>query len=583
MDIQAFVRGLVIGFSIAAPVGPIGILCIRRTVANGKASGLLSGLGAATADAFYGVLAVLGLSFLTAFLVNQQDWLRLLGGLFLCYLGIRTFFDKPAAVERNLAGGTPVQNQSGRYFRARLYDYASTFFLTLTNPLTILSFTAIFAGIGLARPDDTLFSRLLVVVGVFLGSTFWWFLLTSLAGLFRERFLTIHNLLWINRLSGLIITGFGLFALAVSLPVLGGGDAPPVPGSQLVSGSALIDPGEYPRVEGPLPLQFPEDHGAHPQYLTEWWYFTGNLASQQGRRFGYQLTFFRRALAPPDQTVQRPSEWAASQAYMAHFAITDVQAGVHHEFEQLSRAAAGLAGSQLQPFRVWLYGWQVEQLPDGTYALAARENDISLQLELDDLKGPVLHGNQGYSQKGAQAGQASIYYSLTRLASQGALEISGQKYDVSGLSWMDHEFSTSALSDDQVGWDWFSFQLENGVEVMLFQIRKQDGSLDPFSSGTLVYQDGTTAHLARDDFSIQVLGEWKSPHSSALYPSGWRLRIAPALELTVRPCLADQELTLSYVYWEGCVDVSGTHDGLAVSGRGYVELTGYAGSMGGEF
>jgi predicted secreted hydrolase len=226
----------------------------------------------------------------------------------------------------------------------------------------------------------------------------------------------------------------------------------------------------------------------------------------------------------------------------------------------------------------------VSQLSPTKYSLTAAEKGIRLNLTLEDRKGPVLHGDQGYSQKSSQTGQASMYYSLTRLESGGTLDIGGQLFEVTGLSWMDHEFSTSALSIDQVGWDWFSFQLNDGSELMLFQIRQQDGSIDPYSSGTLVHPDGTAKGLSKDDFSVQVQSSWISPRSSAEYPAGWLIRIIPeAMELRIEPCLADQELNLRYVYWEGCVGIEGIKDGVNVLGKGYVELTGYAGSMAGEF
>ncbi|OGO29630.1 MAG: hypothetical protein A2Z16_07240 [Chloroflexi bacterium RBG_16_54_18] len=391
-------------------------------------------------------------------------------------------------------------------------------------------------------------------------------------------------MIWINHISGIIILGFGVIAVGASLIKVVRNNTSQGPSAVLATETAPIDVSGYARVTGPVPLIFPEDHGAHLDYLTEWWYFTGNLTSAEGRDFGYQLTFFRRSLAPPGAVADRESDWASTQAYMAHFAITDVRDKQHHVFEQLSRGAAGLAGSQLEPFRIWLYSWEVSQLSPTKYSLTAAEKGITLNLTLEDNKGPVLHGEQGYSQKSSQPGQASMYYSLTRLESKGTLQIGGQLFAVTGQSWMDHEFSTSALSAGQVGWDWFSIQLNDGSELMLFQIRQQDGSIDPYSSGTLVRPDGTAKGLSRDDFSVQIQGSWTSPHSSAEYPAGWLIRIIPeAMELRIEPCLADQELNLHYVYWEGCVSIEGIKNGINVLGKGYVELTGYAGSMAGEF
>lgn len=384
----------------------------------------------------------------------------------------------------------------------------------------------------------------------------------------------------------------------------------PAPDAAAVSAPAL-DPAMaqgFARATGPITLTFPADHGPHPDYQTEWWYYTGNLLTPDGRHFGYQLTFFRRALLPVNAAPERESTWATTQAYMAHFALSDTASQTQHAFERLGRGAAGLAGAQAgtasQPYHVWLEDWEVSETGPASYRLRAQTETeagepLAIDLELKDVRGPVLQGEQGYSQKGPEPGQASFYYSLTRLESAGKVSVGGQEYPVSGLSWMDHEFSTSVLSAEQVGWDWFSLQLNVGVapqgdsqqdavlppaELMLFQIRQADGSIDPFSSGTLVSPDGSTRELKRDDFTITVTDTWTSPHTGAEYPAGWQLS-APeiGLELRLTPAFADQELNLSYAYWEGAVQVEGTLLGEAASGRGYVELTGYSGSMSGEF
>lgn len=364
---------------------------------------------------------------------------------------------------------------------------------------------------------------------------------------------------------------------------------------QGIAQAAPVDTAGFARAEGPRPFSFPQDHGPHPEFQTEWWYYTGNLQTAEGRRFGFQLTFFRRALLPPERLAARPSDWAAGQVYMAHFALTDVGGEQYQAFERLQRGAAGLAGAQAGPFQVWLDDWQVAettalppcaapQAAPCAYRLQAGENGLGLDLRLTDAKGPVLQGDQGFSRKGPGQGQASYYYSLTRLESAGTVTLAGQSYPVSGLSWMDHEFSTSALSKDQLGWDWFSIQLDDGSELMLFQIRRADGSLDPYSSGAWIAPGGRVTPLQGDDFQLEVTAHWTSPHSGASYPAGWRLTIPGlALALEARPRLADQELNLSYAYWEGAVGVSGTRNGMNVAGNGYVELTGYSGSMGGEF
>jgi predicted secreted hydrolase len=357
---------------------------------------------------------------------------------------------------------------------------------------------------------------------------------------------------------------------------------PRLPSSSLISD--VSTPVGFQRAEAPLDWNFPKDFGPHPDYQTEWWYYTGNLESDQGDRFGYQLTIFRRALQPTEDRTDRESTWATEQIYMGHFALSDQRAGQHHAFERFSRGAAGLAGAQSEPYRVWLEDWQVSQSAAGEYQLIAEQDGIKLDLMLKDLKGPILHGDQGYSQKGPDQGNASHYYSQTRMQTSGSIQTNTGSYQVNGLSWKDHEFSTSALSSGQVGWDWFSIQLDDGSELMVFQIRREDGSIDPYSSGTLIDPSGEVVSLAQVDFEIQVEDSWSSPKSGAKYPSQWWVIVPKVgLELQIRPILADQEMKVSYTYWEGAVDVQGTLDGNDVSGSGYVEMTGYASSFEGEF
>jgi predicted secreted hydrolase len=282
--------------------------------------------------------------------------------------------------------------------------------------------------------------------------------------------------------------------------------------------------------------------------------------------------------------IERESKWGNTQVYMGHFAISDIDSNKHYSFEKFSRAAPGLAGSQSTPFHVWLENWEVVQSSDDEWRMFAAQEGVEIELNLYDEKGVIFHGDSGYSQKGADKGNASYYFSQTRLESAGSLVINGTTFEVTGFSWMDHEFSTSALSDDQVGWDWFSIQLDNDMELMVFQIRRADGSVDPFSSGTLIDSKGETLHLDRNQFEIDVLDTWRSPHTDAIYPAAWRIRIPQiGLTLDLRPYLADQELNVSYAYWEGAVDVTGVLGDQVLSGSGYVELTGYAKSMEGEF
>lgn len=340
----------------------------------------------------------------------------------------------------------------------------------------------------------------------------------------------------------------------------------------------------YARVTGPMPLEFPRDFGAHPDYQTEWWYFTGNL-SGNGRRFGYELTFFRRAILAPDQASERGSAWGASQVYLAHFALTNVSDNAFSSFERIERGAAGLAGVEVNPlFHVWLHDWSVTQTGGNTFHLTAKKDGIELSLDLQDIKGPVLQGDRGYSQKGPAAGNASTYVSLTRLETGGSIRLKGDELRVNGLSWMDHEYGTSALGPGQVGWDWFSIQLEDGSEIMAFQIRDSGGQIDPYSQGTIVSTSGGLSPLKAANLEITPLGSWKSPHSGAIYPSAWRVKVPSAqIDLEITPLIADQELNLSFVYWEGTVQITGTVAGKTVRGNGYVELTGYARSMAGQF
>ncbi|MEX1247574.1 MAG: lipocalin-like domain-containing protein [Anaerolineales bacterium] len=352
--------------------------------------------------------------------------------------------------------------------------------------------------------------------------------------------------------------------------------------AQVLTTPAAID--GFTRADGSWPVLFPQDFGPHFDYRTEWWYYTGNLDTADGRHFGYELTFFRAALLPPDQVFPRQSEWAINQIYMAHFALTDVEGGVFHAFQRYARGAAGLAGAQADPYQVWLEDWRVEQSGDYAYSLHASNEGISIDLHLTDDKGPVLHGDQGYSQKGRETGNASYYYSQTRLLTEGTIQIGGEELAVSGLSWKDHEYSTSVLSAGQVGWDWFAIQLDGGYELMLYQIRRGDGSVDAFSSGTLIGPDGSAQALSRDDFIIESQNTWRSPHSDAVYPMGWTISVPSAdLQLTLSPYLVDQELNLATIYWEGAVNIIGTHRDRAITGVGYVEMTGYAEPFNGDF
>ena len=359
---------------------------------------------------------------------------------------------------------------------------------------------------------------------------------------------------------------------------------PAASASGVLGGAQAADTTGFARASGPQPLSFPADFGPHPDYQTEWWYYTGNLKDDQGRHFGYQFTIFRRAVLPQDQRAPRASDWTADQIYMGHFALTDVAGQDYQAFERFARGGAGLAGAQAAPYHVWLEDWQVEEISPGVTRLQAAAGDVAIDLTLTDLKGPVLHGDQGYSQKGPDPGNASYYYSLPRLVSEGEVTVGDRSFPVQGLSWKDHEYSTSALAADQVGWDWFALQLDDGSELKAFHIRKADGSVDPYSAGSFIAPDGTVTPLTRDDFTITVHDTWRSPHTGADYPARWTVTVpSQDLQLEVQPFVADQELNVSYSYWEGAVDFSGERNGTPVRGNGYVEMTGYAGSMQGQF
>ncbi len=332
----------------------------------------------------------------------------------------------------------------------------------------------------------------------------------------------------------------------------------------------------FARAIKPREFIFPPDHGPHNPYRSEWWYFTGNLKNPQGRQFGYELTFFRFALKP--QMPASKSAWRTNQMYMAHLTLTDVEQGRFYTDERFSRAGNDLAGASNKKYQVWLYDWsaRTEGSADFPLRLKAKSHDFSIDLLLTSQKGYVLQGDQGLSQKSFEPGNASYYYSYPRLATEGIVNVAGNPFSVTGASWMDREWSTSALSNEQSGWDWFALQLSDNSELMFYQLRRKDGRPDSNSSGSFVLADNTKIPLKGQDVTIETLDNWKSPHSKITYPSRWRL-IVPVqnLEVEVVPLLNDQELNVSYRYWEGAVRVNGTKNGKPLSGQGYVELTGY--------
>ncbi|MBK6313001.1 MAG: carotenoid 1,2-hydratase [Blastocatellia bacterium] len=325
---------------------------------------------------------------------------------------------------------------------------------------------------------------------------------------------------------------------------------------------------------------FPADHASHPDYKVEWWYYTGNVVDADGRRYGYQLTFFRIGVDPKPEN---PSRWAVRDLFMTHLAVTDVDGRVFRFAERVNRAGVGWAGAATDVYRVWNEDWEGRLDPStGRHVLRAAEGGLGVELELEPGKAPVRHGRDGYSQKGADAGNASHYYSMTRMPTRGTLTIEGRTVAVEGLSWMDHEFGTSFLESGQRGWDWFSIQFDDRTELMIFQLRREDGSLDPRSSGTWIGASGEASSIAAETFSL-VPGEmWRSEVSGAEYPTRWTMEVPERrLSLTVRAAFEGQELvtdrSTGVTYWEGAVIVEGTRDGNRVAGRGYLEMTGYSG------
>jgi predicted secreted hydrolase len=341
----------------------------------------------------------------------------------------------------------------------------------------------------------------------------------------------------------------------------------------------------YLSVTGPCNLGFPKDHGAHPGYRTEWWYYTGNLRSKSGELYGFQLTFFRRQITPLRVEKKWPkpkSAWRTHQIYLAHAAVTDIVGRQHLQAETLARSALGIAGvSQYKGgTRIFLKNWMA-QISRAAHRLMVTTNEFSYDLTLKPEKPPVMHGRHGYSQKGSTPDRASCYYSFTRLETKGTISIGGKTMNVEGLAWMDHEFSTAPLEPGLVGWDWYGLQLSNGSEIMAYMLRKEDGSISRASEGTFINKSGSSRRLYKEDIKITVLDTWKSSRSNTRYPARWRMRILPlSIDIIIAPNLLDQEMrtleSTNITYWEGSVEVRGTVGGRAINGKGYVELTGYA-------
>jgi predicted secreted hydrolase len=322
---------------------------------------------------------------------------------------------------------------------------------------------------------------------------------------------------------------------------------------------------------------FPRDHGSHPEFKLEWWYYTGNLRSADGHEYGYELTFFRTGM---DRSYENASVWHIRDLYMAHFAVTDITDRKFYYFEKLSRAGPGIAGADIGTLNVWNQNWSA-RLEGSAMKLVANAGETAIELSLESKKRPAIHGTNGVSQKAEGAGHASHYYSMTRLAANGTLRIGAKPVQVSGESWMDHEFGTNQLTENQAGWDWFSIQLDNGTDLMLYRLRNRDGSLNPYSSGTIVDQNSKTQHIQLAEFAATPGRQWKSTKTGTSYPIEWTIALqGRGTELRLVPLIDDQELVTTrstgIAYWEGAVQISGTWGGKPVKGKGYLELTGYS-------
>lgn len=372
---------------------------------------------------------------------------------------------------------------------------------------------------------------------------------------------------------GGVLAGIALVAFSLREPLFGAGspEEPGVRADPRAAGGVRASSSNWRSALPGYRYAFPRDHAAHPNFQTEWWYYTGHLRAADGRRYGFELTFFRVGVR---REVASCSAWSLRDVYFAHFTLTDEPGRRYRVADRISRGALGMAGARTDRYHVWINGWRAG-LEGAAHRLRASHPEFALDLRLLSAKPPVIHGQDGIIRKAAGPGRASHYYSLTRLHGSGTLRLGEERLAVSAQAWMDHEWGSNQLTPEQVGWDWFSLQLEDGRELMLYLMRHRDGSVDPVSSGTLVGPDGRSGHLPLSAFRVTATGEWRSPRTGGRYPSGWRVQVPGArLDLRVRPVLSDQEVVTTggagVVYWEGAVRVSGT-----VAGVGYVELTGY--------
>ena len=341
--------------------------------------------------------------------------------------------------------------------------------------------------------------------------------------------------------------------------------------------------GGFERVTGPRPFEFPADHAPHDGVQTEWWYVTANLADDFGNGLGLHFTLFRNALRA--RPLERASDLGTAHVWMGHLALSDLATGEHRVAERFSREASSLAGHEPDPWRVFLEDWELLGVegfgePGGDpqrpgFLLRAGNGDERIELRLSAAKPLVLQGESGYSQKGPEPGNASLYYSATRLEASGEWTLDGRTRSVAGNAWLDREWSTSVLPAGTVGWDWLSLQLEDGRELMLYQLRTSSGEASEYSHGTLVEVDGTKRDLPPETFELEPGATWTSPRSGASYPTEWSARVPTAdLDLRIAARMDDQELDVTVRYWEGAVEALDPQSGARL-GLGFLELTGY--------
>ena len=389
-----------------------------------------------------------------------------------------------------------------------------------------------------------------------------------------------------TKLNFLISIGIGILFTLVITACEPSADKPTMDVSSLMGGEAEEG---YARAIEPRQFIFPADHASHPDFRNEWWYITGNLSSDEGHEFGYQVTLFRIALTPQNlqnlprgiaQSTSRKSNWANRHVWMGHVALTDITHQEYHYGQRFARNAVGLAGFQQQPFKVWLEDWQILGAENGQFPwkVNVKHKDFTLDLDLTPAKNIVLQGDKGLSQKSSEKGNASYYYSITHLQTKGQVTVAGQQYQVKGKSWLDREWSTSALGKDQKGWDWFSLQFDEGVELMYYQMRKKSGDVDVLSSGKIIKPDGGTTDIVSEDIELTPLKIWTSKEGRK-YPIVWQMRL-PKVNKSwrIEARVDNQEMSAGIQYWEGAVqiiDETADEKTEQVIGKGYLEMTGY--------